>query len=126
MCCCQSSFTFLPNYQTADVIHEFTLMSIQPNDQFVCSSNLPFDSSSSIDVKNEISYDIPFFAAAEPNTQSVPSSVNYLASSDDIYSSDLTGDQCVSQFKLNSNDIIPYWKSQKQIKHKSKNLEEII
>ena len=126
MCCCQSSFMFLPNYQTADVIHEFTLMSIQPNDQFVCSSNLPFDSSSSIDVKNEISYDIPFFAPAEPNTQSVPSSVNYLASSDDIYSSDLTGDQCVSQFKLNSNDIIPYWKSQKQIKHKSKNLEEII
>ena len=60
MCCCQSSFMFLPNYQTADVIHEFTLMSIQPNDQFVCSSNLPFDSSSSIDVKNEISYDIPF------------------------------------------------------------------
>ena len=31
----EPSFTFFPNYQSADVIDEFTLMSIQPNDQFV-------------------------------------------------------------------------------------------
>ena len=122
----QPSFMFLPNYQSVDVIDEFTLMSIQSNDQLVSSSDLPLDSSPSIDVNNEIPYDTPSFAAAEPNNQSVPSSVNYLASSDDIYSSDLTGDQCISQFEPNSTDRTSYWKSQIQIKRKSKNLEEII
>ena len=56
------------------------LMSIQPNDQLVSSGYLPLDSSPSFDVNNEIPYDTPSFAAAEPNMQSVLSSVNYLAS----------------------------------------------
>ena len=70
----EPSFTFFPNYQSADVIDEFTLMSIQPNDQFMSSSYLPLDSGSFIDVNNEIPYDTHSFPAAEPNTQSVPSS----------------------------------------------------
>ena len=70
----EPSFTFFPNYQSPDVIDEFTLMSIQPNDQFMSSSDLPLDSGSFIDVNNEIPYDTHSFPVAEPNTQSVPSS----------------------------------------------------
>ena len=77
----ETYFTFLHNYQSVDVIDEFTLMSIQENDQFVPSGFLLLDSSLSIDVNNEIHYDTSSFAADEPNTQSVLSSVNYLASS---------------------------------------------
>ena len=122
----ETYFTFSHNYQSVDVIDEFTLMSIQENDQFVPSGFLLLDSSLSIDVNNEIHFDAPSFAADEPNTQSVLSSVNYLASNDDIYSSDLTGNQCTSQFEPNSTNRSPYWKSKKKIKRKSKNLEEII
>ena len=105
------SFTAVNDHSLNIIEEQLPLMTIQPddqnvslNDRIVPSNDLLLDSSEAIDSFEIPDQHVPHFSGQE-SSQSVPS---------------------LKSSSTQSSDRTSYWKNQKQIKRKSKTLEEVI